>query len=192
LRAPLYLTLSHHPNGVSIASGNAVGFAVDGGEAHFGPTTIAGRALRWILHRGETEKATSTLLSAEVELDPAVSWLMRCDQIDFDPGGIARRHTHPGPGIRCLLSGSIRIETGGMNHAYSPFEAWFESGPDPVLAHSSPDIGTSFVRVMLLPDDWAGRRTIRYVDPADHDRPKTQSATVHGEWPVSRDLDQAG
>ena len=36
---------------------------------------------------------------------------MRADRIDFPPGGIAYRHTHPGPGIRRLVMGTIRIET---------------------------------------------------------------------------------
>ena len=36
---------------------------------------------------------------------------------------------------------------------------------------------TAFVRVLLLPAEWAGKRTIRYVDPADEERPKLQRAT---------------
>ena len=38
---------------------------------------------------------------------------MRCDRIDFRPGGVAYRHTHPGPGIRYLLFGQITIDTEG-------------------------------------------------------------------------------
>jgi hypothetical protein len=37
---------------------------------------------------------------------------MRCDRIDFPPGGIAYRHTHPGPGIRRLLFGSVNTGFG--------------------------------------------------------------------------------
>ena len=38
---------------------------------------------------------------------------MRCDRIDFPPGGIAYTHTHPGPGIRYLLHGELDIHTEG-------------------------------------------------------------------------------
>jgi hypothetical protein len=37
---------------------------------------------------------------------------------------------------------------------------------------------------MLVPREWAGRRTIRYVDPADEEKPKLQRATVFSEQPV--------
>jgi quercetin dioxygenase-like cupin family protein len=142
-----------------------------------------GRALVWEL--GEPEPA-GVLLSAEVELDPSTEWLMRCDRVDFEPGGIAYRHTHPGPGIRYLLFGRITIDSEGTVRTYGPGEPWFERGPDPVLATTAPDEPSAFVRVMLLPVEWAGKRTIRYVDPGDADKPKTQRATIFLEQPVSR------
>jgi hypothetical protein len=40
------------------------------------------------------------------------------------------------------------------------------------------------VRVLLLPAEWAGRRTIRYVDPADEAKPRLQTATVLREEPL--------
>jgi hypothetical protein len=124
------------------------------------------------------------LLAAEVELDPGVDWLLRLDRVDFPPGGVAYRHTHPGPGIRCLLFGSIRIESGGETHDYGPFEPWFESGPEPVYAVASETEPSAFVRGMLLPEEWRGKRTIRYVDPADDEKPKLQRATVYVEQAV--------
>jgi quercetin dioxygenase-like cupin family protein len=123
------------------------------------------------------------LLAAPVDVRPG--WLMRHDRIDFPPGGIAYRHTHPGPGIRYLLFGSIRIESGGEAHEYGPGDAWFESGPEPVLAFASTTEESAFVRVLLLPPEWAGKRTIRYVDPADEDRPRLQRPTVFGEYPIA-------
>ena len=72
-----------------------------------------------------------------------------------------------------------------MGRSYGPGGAWFESGPDPVLATASPHQETAFVRVMLLPAEWAGKRTIRYVDPADEDKPKLQRSTVHFDHPIS-------
>ncbi len=142
-----------------------------------------GRALVWEL--GD-EAPADALLSAQVDLDEATQWLMRCDRVDFEPGGIAYRHVHPGPGIRYLLFGAITIDSLGAEHALGPGEAWFERGPDPVLATTAADEPSAFVRVMLLPVQFAGQRTIRYVDPADADKPKTQRATIFLEQPVVR------
>lgn len=102
---------------------------------------------------------------------------MRCDRVDFPPAGIAYTHTHPGPGIRCLLKGAIRIQVKGGETAYVPGEPWFERGPDPVLAHASATEDTSFVRGMILPRSLQGRSSIQYVDPADADKPKPQQYT---------------
>jgi hypothetical protein len=170
----LRLALREHLHGVLTAPGNRVVYDVGRDEAHFGAATVAGHALTWELDGA----ADGALLEAEVELDPAVDWLMRCDRVDFPPGGVAYRHTHPGPGIRCLLFGAIRIETEGHEREYGPFEAWFERGPEPVLAVASASEPTAFVRVMLLPAESKGKRTIRYVDAADEEKPKLQRATV--------------
>ncbi len=150
-----------------------------------GPNTVVDpeSGLRWSLLEAEAE-AEGALLARTVALDPATGWLMRHDRVDFPPGGVALRHTHPGSGIRCLLFGSITIESEGETTTYGPGEPWFEAGPAPVLATTSPDEPSAFVRVLLLPAGWAGRRTIAYVDPADADRPKTQKATVFSECPV--------
>jgi hypothetical protein len=153
---------------------------------HGEPSAVAheledGTSLHWELLE---EPPADALLAAEVDLDPTIEWLMRLDRVDFPPGGVAYRHTHPGPGIRCLLFGAIRIESGGETHEYGPFEPWFESGPEPVFAAASATEPTAFVRAMLLPEEWRGKRTIRYVDPADEEKPKLQRATVFLEQPV--------
>jgi hypothetical protein len=84
------------------------------------------------------------------------------------------------------VSGRIRIDSGGESHEYGPFESWYESGPEPVLAVASETEETAFVRVMLLPREWEGKRTIRYVNPEDEDKPKTQRATIFLEQPLAR------
>ena len=175
----MILALYDRPDGVDTEPGNRVVYDVDRNEAHFGAARVAGRALVWEL----AEAADGAALSAEVDLRPG-EWLVRCDRVEFPPGGIAYRHTHPGPGIRCLLHGSIRISRGGETHEYGPFEPWFESGPEPVLAHASVTEDTAFVRVLLLPREWEGKRTIRYVDPADDEKPKLQRATVFFDVPI--------
>jgi quercetin dioxygenase-like cupin family protein len=177
----LILALYEHAHGVETAGGNVAVYDVERNEARFGTASVSGAALVWRL---EEEVEAGSKLAATVELDPATQWLLRCDRVDFPPGGIAYRHTHPGPGIRCLLHGSIRIESGGQTHAYRNGEAWFESGPEPVLALASESEETGFVRAMLVPREWAGKRTIRYVDPADEDKPKLQRATVFFDEPL--------
>ena len=103
---------------------------------------------------------------------------MRCDRVDFPPGGIAYTHTHRGPGIRCLLTGEIRVEVKGASHTVTPGEPWFEAGPDPVLAFASERVPTAFARVMILPRELKGKSSIRYVKAEDQDKPKTQRYQV--------------
>lgn len=137
--------------------------------------------VRWAVLDGP---APDALLAHEVDLSPDASWIVRHDRVEFQPGGIAYRHTHPGPGIRYLLHGEITIDAEGRQTTYGPGEAWFESGPEPVLATTSAAEPTAFTRVLLLPAEWEGKRTIAYSDPADADRPKTQRATILSERPL--------
>jgi len=159
----LTLALLEHRDGVETEAGNRVVYDLAKGEAHFGAARIEGHALVW--------KLTG---------DPGPGeWILRCDRVDFPPGGIAYRHVHPGAGIRRILHGELTIDRGdGEPHTYGVGESWLEGADDPVLATASATEDTSFVRVMLLPAEWAGKRTIRYLDPADDERPKLQRATV--------------
>ena len=133
--------------------------------------------LRWELAPAAAPGAKPALAQT-VELADPGGYLMRCDRVDFPPGGIAYTHTHRGPGIRCLLAGEIRVEVGGRAHAVKPGEAWFEAGPDPVLAFASDREPTGFARVMILPRELKGKSSIRYVRPEDQDKPKTQQYQV--------------
>ena len=104
--------------------------------------------------------------------------------MDFPPRGIAYRHVHPGPGIRRLLFGDLTIESPAGTHTYGAGDSWFEDADFPVLATASATEDTAFVRVLLLPAEWAGKRTIRYVDPADDERPRLQRANIFLEEPL--------
>jgi quercetin dioxygenase-like cupin family protein len=162
------LELEEHLDGVVTHGGNVVVYDVMRNQARFGAADVDGHALVWKLSG-----------------DPGPGdWLLRCDRVDFPPGGIAYLHTHPGPGIRVLLHGRVRIVTGSETHEYGPFESWYEDGGEPVLAVASDTEETSFVRVMLLPREWEGKRTIRYVNAEDEERPKTQRATILLEHPI--------
>ena len=175
------LSLYDHPDGVETGPGNRVVYEIACNEARFGAAGADGHALRWELG----DDGEGAILSVKVELDPSVEWIMRCDRVDFAPGAVAPLHTHPGPGIRCLLCGSIRVDAAGQSTEYGPLGAWFERGPVPVFAAASVTEHSAFVRVMLLPSVWRGERTIRYLDPEKAKRPKQQSATVFFDRPIS-------
>jgi quercetin dioxygenase-like cupin family protein len=162
------LRVERFPDGVATEPGARVVYDVERDEAHFGAASVDGDAIVW-----------------EVDDRPDGDWLVRCDRVDFPPGGVAYLHTHPGPGIRVLLRGRIRIDSAGASHEYGPGEWWFESGPEPVFAAASDDEESAFVRVMLVPREFGGQRTIRYVDPADDEKPKLQRARVYLEEPLS-------
>ena len=162
------LALHERPDGVETEDGPRVVYDIDRGEASLGSARVDGPALVWEL--------TGAPGPGE--------WVVRCDRINFPPGGIAYRHVHPGPGIRRILHGELTIDRDGEAHTYRAGESWLEEADDPILATASPTEDTAFVRVMLLPAEWAGRRTIRHLDPADDERPKLQRATVLLEQPI--------
>ena len=147
--------------------------------------TAGATLLRWELAAAGATVNGKPLLAQEITLDPAGGHLMRCDRVDFPLGGIAYTHVHRGPGIRCLLRGGIRIETNGRAHDIAPGEAWFESGPDPVLALASKEQLTAFVRVMILPLELLGKSSIRYVRPEDADKPKLQAYRLFADEPLA-------
>lgn len=139
--------------------------------------------LRWELcgpGSASTREAAQSRLLIESELDLGASdgFLFRCDRVDFPPGGIAYTHTHRGPGIRCLLKGELTVETAGHSTAIAPGGAWFESGPDPVLATAWDHSPTGFVRVMVLPRSLKGKSSIQYVKPEDQQKPKPQQYQI--------------
>jgi quercetin dioxygenase-like cupin family protein len=166
----LTLTLSEHPDGVETENGPRVVYDLDRGEASLGAARVEGPALVW-----------------EVTGDPGPGeWVVRCDRVDFPPGSVAYRHVHPGPGIRRILHGELTIERNGDARTYRAGESWLEEANDPVLATASTTEATAFVRVLLLPAEWAGKRTIRYLDPADERKPKLQRATILLEEALER------
>jgi quercetin dioxygenase-like cupin family protein len=161
------LRLSEHPEGIEIGEGRHVVYDLEADEAFFGAVTANTHALLWELD------------------DPGPGYVVRCDRVDFPPGGVAYRHVHPGPGIRRMLHGALTIDRGdGEPQTYRRADSWHEGADDPVLATASPTEDTAFVRVMVLPAEWAGRRTIRYLDPADEAKPRLQRATVLLEAPL--------
>jgi hypothetical protein len=170
----LRLSLYEHPDGAATEPGPRVVYDLRSNEAYWGAVSIGDPVLVWELG-GDGDGA---VLTVDLDLDGAAGWIVRCDRIDFPPGGIAYRHVHPGGGIRRLLFGSLRIDAPDHAQTVEPGGAWFEGPEFPVLATSSATEDTAFVRVMVLPAEWEGKRTIRYLDPADEEKPKLQRPTV--------------
>ena len=147
------------------------------------PRTLSG-PLHALAFELRATRSAGTLLDAELDPPPDRRRLIRCDRVDFPPGGVAYLHTHQGPGIRVLLRGEIRVQTGGRSHRYTPLEAWFEPGPEPVFAAASDTEPTAFVRCMVLPGDLLGKSSIRYVRQEDAVKPKSQQYTVFVDQPL--------
>ena len=156
---------------------------------------VAGEAgaamLRYELLRGAVPLerlaggTTAVLLAHAIDLDPRAEYLIRADQVDFAPGGVALPHRHRGGGIRCLLAGALEVTVGEAPvRKVTPGGAWFESGREPVLAVASRDEPTSFVRVAILPREIRGRTSITYVDPKDAERGRPRTYTVFVDEPI--------
>jgi quercetin dioxygenase-like cupin family protein len=126
------------------------------------------------------------LLEHPIALNPGGAWLMRCDRVDFVPGGIAPAHGHKGGGIRCLLRGALRVTVGDApGRLMRPGDAWFESGREPVVAQASATEETSFVRCAILPAAIRGQSSIVYVDPAEGARMRPRTYTMYVDEPFT-------
>jgi hypothetical protein len=113
------------------------------------------------LHQGSG--VLSTLRMARVVTSLAMlegtRWLFRLDQITSAAGRIADRHQHPGPGIRCLLEGAFNVQSEESVRDLAPGDAWWETGPDTVVAWGSTQMAARFLRGMVLPVEWEGKAT---------------------------------
>jgi quercetin dioxygenase-like cupin family protein len=139
-----------------------------------------------LVREGAAPDAAGTLLLEHpIQLDAGEAYLMRCDRVDFDPGGVALPHRHKGGGIRCLIAGSMELRIEGHPiRTIEPGQAWFESGRDPVYAAGAPDAPTSFIRVSILPRAIRGQSSIMYVDPEDAKRGRPRQYTVFVDEPI--------
>jgi hypothetical protein len=123
-------------------------------------------------------------LAAALETLPKGELLLRGDSVAFPPGGCAYLHRHQGPGIRCLLEGGIRIDTGGRSTSYGPGAAWYESGPEPVFAQAAADRPTRFIRVMILPRALIGKSSLQLVNEDDKAKPRSQQYKIFADVPI--------
>ena len=132
---PLRLALHEYPDGgrggrralrvvYDVGAGRGAARARRGSDGH---------ALVWELGR----RAARARLAAEVELDPGDGWLVRCDRIDFPPGGVAYRHTHPGPGSAVCSSARSGSRPTGTTAPTARSRRGSRAGRSPVLATAS-------------------------------------------------------
>jgi hypothetical protein len=93
-----------------------------------------------------------------IDIQDGSERLFRLDSIVHNPPDPADCHTHPGPGIRALLSGEFVIrqtsEDGGG--AY-PGDPWWETGTEAVISTPVGEAPVHFLRGMLLPITFKGR-----------------------------------
>ena len=122
-------------------------------------------------------KPTERCSRGRIQLDPFAAWVVRCDRIDFPPGGIAYTHTHPGPGIRYLLHGRLDIHTDGAVGLVRPGRRLVRVGPGS-RARDRIAASADGLRPRAAParPSGPGKRTIRYVDPADEETPEAPEA----------------
>lgn len=146
----------------------------------------AAAVLRWELVRPDAGRDDEPVLEQTLELADGAAWLMRCDRVDFDPGGVALPHRHRGGGIRCLIAGALEVTVGDEPpRSVRPGGAWFESGREPVVARASATEPTSFIRVAILPAEIRGQSSIMYVDPAAAARGRPRRYTVWVDAPIA-------
>ena len=135
---------------------------------------------------GAAAGVTTRLLDSPLlALDDAGEYVMRCDRVDFAPGGEALPHRHKGGGVRCLIAGELEVRIAARDgRVMKPGDAWFESGLEPVHAIASGTVPTSFIRVSILPRAIRGQSSIMYVDPADAARGRPRRYTVYVDEPI--------
>ncbi|MEM9027844.1 MAG: hypothetical protein AAGC70_05700 [Pseudomonadota bacterium] len=133
----------------------------------------------------EPDDASPSLLLAEtIQCDPSRT-ILRLDRVTFPPGAVAYRHVHSGPGIRYLTMGALDIQSDAAMHRMRPGNAWFEDADSPVRATADAHSVSEFVRVLLLPDSYLGRPTLKRLNPEDFDKPTLQTNHRYFDTPLS-------
>ena len=161
------LRLTQHPNGVTTEPGDRVVYDVDQDEAHYGAARVDGHALVWEL-AGPTRRRLAAAL--------------RPGRLPAGRRRVPAHASRPRP-ARPAEGADPDRDAGGVARVRAA-RVVVRDRPDPVYAAASDTEETAFVRVLVLPAEWAGKRTIAYVDPADEEKPKLQRARIYFEQPL--------
>ena len=158
-------------DGVETIGGNRVVYDLERDVAHFGAAD--GRRARRSSGSSTTTRPTPRARCSPPasQLDPFAEWVVRCDRVDFPLGG-DRLPAHPSRARDPLPAPRRdRDRDGGALVALRPGRRLVrERARSRARTRVARTIETAFVRALVLPAEWEGKRTIRYVDPADDDR----------------------
>ena len=121
---------------------------------------------RWELERtdlpanpGRGEGVKSLLkMSREIgmfKLVPTAKWMFRLDCI-YNCEGCTGLHSHPGSGIRVMVSGHMKVESNiGETSDNDGFGAvWYEEGAYPVVSTVAEGSTARFMRCMIMPAEY--------------------------------------
>ncbi len=102
--------------------------------------------------------ATSAMrMSREIwslDIKKGSEWLFRLDYIRNPAGQTADVHTHEGPGIRALITGTFHVnQPSEEGRAREVGDPWWETGIEAVISTPSGDVPAKFLRGMVLPKD---------------------------------------
>lgn len=148
-----------------------------------GPAVLAGSGEVWRYEVADApaiaapDEHARLILAHPLPRDPAAPFVLRMDRVDFPPTGATPKHGHAGPGIRRLLSGRLLAEVGDHAHRINAGDAWFESGPDPVIGRAMLP-GSAFIRCMVLDVELHGRPTFRAWDAEEAAKPRSASSRL--------------
>ena len=107
--------------------------------------------------------ATSVIrMSREIwclDIKQGSEWLFRLDYIRNPAGQTADVHTHEGPGIRALITGTFHVnQPSEEGRAAAAGDPWWETGIEAVISTPSGDEPAKFLRGMVLPRDMVDGR----------------------------------
>lgn len=169
--------LSDGNHGVFVSRGEVRlnGQVVTAGDGGYGQSgDVSTKTGADVLQFSLTETRAVGAQQAELIAWSDTDCVFRLDQVSFPPGARAYRHTHPGPGFRCLTLGALEIKSDDHTEMMKPLSVWFEGANSPVQATAG-DKATAFVRAMILPMDCLGRATLNILDAADREKPRLQT-----------------
>ena len=162
--------------------------AIIAGDAFFarGQTSLTGNAfmLQFSVSPFAVALQPTAHICAHAFEQPTGKAVIRLDQVSFPPKARAYRHIHPGAGIRWLKSGALEIKSDHETTMMDVGSAWFEDANAPVQATAHDVAETAFIRMLVLPQKFLGKPTIKLLNPEDEDLPKRQTNTRFFDEPV--------
>jgi quercetin dioxygenase-like cupin family protein len=122
-----------------------------------------------------TEPTDGNLLLSDTFTINDKESILRLDRVTFPANAVAYRHTHSGAGIRYLLCGQLQVAADDHSQLMQSDQAWFEDAYSPVKAIAGPEGITEFIRVMVLPNEFLGKPTIKRLNAEDFEKPTLQT-----------------